>query len=96
MNEQQIMGKIRENLDQKLGEKAGGSGHLSQVSISDIKIEDITKVTQHNKTHLKVQYSYTVDILSEFSYAEEHDPDKEPDPYDPYHYRKTDEIIINL
>ena len=39
-------------------------------------------------------FSYTIDILSEFSVAEETNPLKEPDPDDPYHYRKTEKITL--
>jgi hypothetical protein len=96
MNEQQILEKINEILDKRRGDRAGGSGHLSQVSISDIKIDHTDETTIKGEKHLRVQYSYTVDILSEFTIAEEPDPTKELDPYDPYHYREKDEVTIPI
>lgn len=44
MNEEQILEKIKEKLKQQIGDQLGGSGHLSNVTISDIK-KDETKVT---------------------------------------------------
>jgi hypothetical protein len=96
MNDQEILEKINKALDMRRGEKAGGSGHLSNVTISDVRIDKKEETTIQGKKHLKVWYSYTVDIESEFSYADEPDPDKEPDPYDPYHYREKAEITIPL
>jgi hypothetical protein len=96
MNDQEILKKINQALDIRRGDKAGGSGHLSHVTISDVRIDHKEEVTIQGKKHLKVGYSYTVDIESEFSYAEEPDPDKEPDPYDPYHYREKAELTIPL
>jgi hypothetical protein len=96
MNEQQILDKINEILDERRGDKAGGSGHLSNVTISDVRIEHTEETIVQGKKHLKVEYSYTVDILSEFTIAEEPDPTKELDPYDPYHYREKDEVTIPI
>ena len=101
MNDQEILERIYEALEELSGEKTGGSGHLSYVNISDVKIDKKEETIIQGKKHLKVQYSYTVDIESEFSYAEEPDPedpdsDKELDPYDPYHYTQKGEIIIAL
>lgn len=90
LKKHEIMKKIEEYLEGKSGDKAGGSGHLSNVSISDITIDEITETGKK----VEVTFSYTVDILSEFDIAEEPDPDKEPDPYDPYHYRKTETITL--
>lgn len=90
MNKEEILDKIEEYLKHQTGEKAGGSGHLSSLTISDITIHEIKKTNKQ----LEVTFSYTVDILSEFTIAEEPDPTKEPDPYDPYHYRKTEKITV--
>ena len=90
MNKEEILDKIEEHLKAQTGEKAGGSGHLSSLSISDITINEI----KETKKQLEVTFSYTVDIQSEFSIAEEPKPTKEPDPNDPYHYRKTEKITI--
>ena len=90
MNKEEILDKIEEHLKAQTGEKVGGSGHLSSLSISDITIDDIKETNKQ----LEVTFSYTVDILSEFTIAEEPDPTKEPDPDDPYHYRKTEKITI--
>ena len=90
MNKEEILDKIEEHLKAQTGEKAGGSGHLSSLSISDITIEEIKKTNKQ----LEVTFSYTVDILSEFTIAEEPDPTKKPDPDDPYHYRKNEKITI--
>ncbi len=92
MNKEQILERIKAHLASQEGDKAGGSGHLSNVTISDITIDDVKEITHGEQ--LEVTYSYTVDIQSEFSIAEEPDPDKEPDPYDPYHYRKTEKIAL--
>lgn len=90
MNKEIILKRIEEYLEIKSGDKPGGSGHLSNVSISQITIDEVKDIG--NK--LEITFSYTVDIISEFSVAEEPDPDKEPDPYDPYHYRKTEKITM--
>ena len=90
MNKNEITRKVEEILGERTGDKSGGSGHLSSVSISDINIDEINEKSDR----IEVQVSYTVDILSEFDVAEEPDPDKEPDPYDPYHYRKSEILVI--
>jgi hypothetical protein len=90
MNEEEIMNRIKQHLVEQTGERTGGSGHLSNASISDIKIEDIKR----KDAGIEVTYSYTVDIESEFTVAEEPSENKEPDPLDPYHYRKTEKIIL--
>ncbi len=90
MNKEEILVKVKEILDERTGDKTGGSGHISSVSISDIKIDTITEKTDT----IEVQVTYTVDILSEFSVAEESDPDKEIAPYNPYHYLKTETLLI--
>ena len=91
MNKDEILERTKEHLASQEGEKVGGSGHLSTVSISDITIDNIKETSEKQ---LEVTYSYTVDIQSEFSVAVEPDPDREPDPYDPYHYRKTEKITL--
>lgn len=95
MNEQEIMKKINEILDERRGDRAGGSGHLSNVTISEVRIDHTEENTIQGKKHLKVEFSYTVDIESEFSVAEEPD-EHEPAVYDPYHYREKAEIIIPI
>jgi len=90
MNKEEIYEKVKMILAERTGDKSGGSGHLSSVSISDIKIDEIQEKT--NRYEVKV--TYTVDILSEFDIAEEPDPDKEPDPDDPYHYEKSEKLLI--
>ena len=90
MNKEEILDKIEEHLKAQTGEKSGGSGHLSSVSIRDITIDEINETNKQ----LEVTYSYTVDIQSEFSIAEEPEPTNEPNPYDPYHYRKTEKITL--
>ena len=90
LNKQEIMEKIEEYLDSKSGEKAGGSGHLSNVSISQITIDEVKKTGKM----VEVTFSYNVGIISEFSIAEEPDPENEPDKYDLYHYRKTETITL--
>ena len=92
MNKEQILERIKVHLASQEGDKAGGSGHLSNVTIRDITIDDI-KETSPDK-QLEVTYSYTVDILSEFDIAEEPDPEKVPDSYNPYHYRKIEKITL--
>jgi len=90
LNKHKIMEKIEEYLESKSGEKAGGSGHLSNVSISQIIIDEVKKKGKV----VEVTFSYTVDIISEFNIAEEPNTENEPDQYDPYHYRKTDTITL--
>jgi hypothetical protein len=90
LNKEEILDKIEEHLKAQTEEKNGGSGHLSNISISDISIDEIKETSKQ----LEVTFSYTVDILSEFTIAEDPDPTKEPDPYDPYHYRKTEKITL--
>ncbi len=43
LNDKQIMKKIEEYLEAQTGDKAGGSGHLSSVSISEITIDESKK-----------------------------------------------------
>jgi len=95
MKEEEILEKIKNRLAHEAGEKTGGSGHLSHVSISDIKIESSDEVIKEGKRILKVEYSYMISIESEFTLAEETDK-KESDTYDPYHYRKKDEMWVVL
>ena len=90
MNKEEILRNIEEHLKAQTGEKAGGSRHLSSLSISDISIDEIKETSKQ----LEVTFSYTVDILSEFTIAEDTDPTKEPDSYDPYPYRKTEKITL--
>lgn len=90
MNKEEIMKKVEEILGEKSGDKTGGSGHLSSVFISDIKIE---KITEKVDTY-EVQVTYNMDILSEFDVAEEPDPNKETSFDDPYHYMKSETLII--
>lgn len=90
MNKEEIYEKVNMILAERTGDKSGGSGHLSSVSISDIKIDGIQEKTDR----YEVKVTYMVDILSEFDVAEEPNPDKEPDPDDPYHYEKSETIVI--
>ena len=90
MNNEEIMEKVKEILDERTGVKAGGSGHLSSVYISDINVDEITEKSDA----YEVKVTYTVDILSEFDVAEEPDPDADPDPDDPYHYKKSETLVI--
>ncbi len=89
MNKEEILQRIRKHLAKQTGEKTGGSGHLAYTSISDITIDNIKETGQKTE----VTYSYTVGIESEFTAAEP-DNTREPDPYDPYHYRKTEKITL--
>lgn len=73
MNEEQILEKIKENLKQQIGNQLGGSGHLSNVTVSDIKIEGIEETIRDGKTVPRVQYSYTVDIEFEFLIAKDNE-----------------------
>ena len=90
MNKDEVRKRVEDILREREGDQAGGSGHLSSVSISDIMIDEINEKTDT----IEVKTTYTVDILSEFSIAEEPDPTKDPDPDDPYHYKKTETIIL--
>lgn len=90
MNKEEIYAKVKMVLAERTGDKAGGSGHLSSVSISDIQIDEMQEKTDR----YDVKVTYTVDILSEFDIAKEPDPEKESDPNDPYHYKKTETITL--
>ena len=90
MNKEEIYEKVNMILAERTGDKSGGSGHLSSVSISDIKIDGIQEKTDR----YEVKVTYMVDILSEFDVAEEPNHDKEPDPDDPYHYEKSETVVI--
>jgi hypothetical protein len=90
MNKEEIYDKVKMVLAERTGDKSGGSGHLSSVSISNIQIDEILEKTDR----YDVKVTYTIDILSEFDIAEEPDPDKEPDPNDPYHYKKSETLVI--
>ena len=90
MDKEEILKQVKEVLNEREGDKAGGSGHLSYVTFSDIEIE----VIMEKQDTVEVTVTYTVDILSEFSIAEEPDTNKPPDPDDPYHYIKKEKIIL--
>jgi hypothetical protein len=90
MNKEDIISRVEEILNERTGDKAGGSGHLSSVYISDIEIDEIYEKADT----IEVTVSYTIDVLSEFDLAEEPDLAKEPDPNDPYHYRKSETLIL--
>ena len=62
--------KQRIEADEKLGDQAGGSGHLSHVSyrIDSIKSKEI----EGNK--LEITYTYTLLIESEFTYYPDNPP----------------------
>ncbi|MBN2412457.1 hypothetical protein JXQ31_12270 [candidate division KSB1 bacterium] len=59
--------------DEKLGEQAGGSGHLGFVSYQI----NYFKTRQISPQRLEIAYSYTVYVESEFTYY----PDNPPKPY---------------
>jgi len=68
--------------DHKLGEQTGGSGHEGSV---DYKINDF-KTEQISPEQLEITYSYTISIVTEFTYY----PDNPPMEF-PYHKK----IIVN-
>jgi hypothetical protein len=96
LNKEQIIDKIKEYLAEQSGEKTGGSRHLSHVSISNITVDLIQETKKDDKKQLKVAFSYTVDIQSEFTIEEKPTMEKETYSFNPYHYRKKDEIIIPI
>jgi len=68
--------------DEKLGNQAGGSGHLSHVDFEINSIDDPVKTGEN----WKIKYAYTTIITTEFTYY----PDNPP-----YEYKHSREIIIN-
>ena len=72
--------------DEKLGEKGGCSGHLSQTSYNLAQIETPRRIQHPSGAAWKVIYHYTVCVETEFTYY----PDNPP--YE-YAYRKM--IIID-
>ena len=96
MNKEKIFEKIKAHLSKQTGDKSGGSGHLSNISITDISIDEIKEMVKDGNKQLKVIYSYTENIQSEFTIAEDYDPEKQLELFNPYHIRKKDEIVLHL
>jgi hypothetical protein len=82
--EKEIEKRVRQQIEseEKLGEQAGGSGHLSYVSY---RIDQITtkKLTGGK---LEITYKYTLIVESEFTYL----PDNPP-----YEYPYTKTMVID-
>jgi hypothetical protein len=80
--------KIREIVDgkiqsiEKLGDQAGGSGHLSNVSYIIDEIENPVK----EGDYWKIRYKYRTIITTEFNYY----PDNPP-----YEFPHSNEILID-
>lgn len=72
----------RIKMDEKLGDQAGGSGHMSHV---DYVINEINEPVISG-ANWKIRYKYTIIITTEFTYY----PDNPP-----YEYPHTNEIIID-
>lgn len=78
----EILVKYKIESEEKLGDQAGGSGHLSHVSYTIDKIE--TK--ELDQDQLEILYKYTLIIETEFTYY----PDNPP-----YEYYYEGKIIID-
>ncbi|MHA1974008.1 MAG: hypothetical protein ACTSW1_13500 [Candidatus Hodarchaeales archaeon] len=63
--------------DEKLGRKSGGSGHSSYVSFVLNTLGKPKKIQQHGQELLKISYTYTIIIETEFT----HYPDNPPQEY---------------
>ena len=46
MNKEKILEKIKAHLSKQTGDKSGGSGHLSNISITDISIDEIKEMVK--------------------------------------------------
>ena len=67
---------------EKLGEQAGGSGHLSNV---DFIIDEIGDPVETGEGW-EVEYKYTIVVTTEFTY----EPDNPP-----YRYPKSGKVVID-
>ena len=67
--------------DEKLGDRAGGSGHMSYV---DYSIDEICDPVETGRGW-EVEYKYTVEITTEFTI----EPDNPP-----YRYPKSGKVLI--
>ena len=59
--------------DEKLGDHAGGSGHMAHVSYELVQISDPIKINEG----YKIDYEYKIEITTEFTYW----PDNPPQTY---------------
>ena len=83
MEENEIIHLIRSKIeaDEKLGEFAGGSGHLSDISYT---LDEISEPEKSGEGTI-VRYKYTISITTEFTVY----PDNPP-----YEYKKEGEIVL--
>jgi hypothetical protein len=70
----------------KLGEFAGGSGHMSYISYKITKIDPPAAITHNNQSCYKIHYEYTTYTETEFTFYPDNPPYEET-------YEKT--IIID-
>lgn len=82
MEDKKIIELIQSKLDELSGDKAGGSGHMSNISYGNPEIIE----RKENMFRFKCE----VWILSEFDVAEEEDEDD----FNPYHYWKEGQIEV--
>ena len=84
MNDERILKLIQSQLDELSGDKAGGSGHLSNISYGNPEIL--------KKNEGLVCFKCEVWVQSEFEVVEEEDNENE---FNPYHYWKEGIIKLN-
>ena len=60
--------------DEKLGDQAGGSGHMSYVSYSIDEIKKPEKAKIDGKDCWKIEYHYTLTVETEFTYYPDNPP----------------------
>ena len=75
IDKEKIKKVLREKIEDvhNLGERAGGSGHLSYRSLSEIEISELRTIFQKGKKAFEVKCSYNIYIETEF----EHTPGEE-------------------
>lgn len=82
-NEIQDMVKQKIESEEKTGDQAGGSGHLSFVSYTIDKIE----TREISEECMEISYNYTIIVESEFTIY----PDNPP-----YEYPHSGKIVVDL
>jgi hypothetical protein len=82
---EKIVSKVIEN-QEKLGEAAGGSGHLSSTSYKIQNIETPIKCEFKSQPAWEINFAYDVFVETEFTYY----PDNPP-----YEYHYVNKVVVN-
>ena len=74
-------------IDEKLGEFAGGSGHLSDISYKIDEIQKPIAIEEGDQKKWRISFKYTKYVTTEFTYY----PDNPP-----YEYPSSGTIIVDV